>query len=413
MQLNTDSFSSLMAGFSDLGQTFAIAVSGGADSLALCLLCHEWATSQGKMVVALSVDHDLRVASKDECAFVKETMQRFGIEHHTLVWDGEKPHNGIQAAARKARYQLLRDWCVVNQVRDLFLAHHLNDQAETVLMRLARGSGVDGLSAMQATLKRQGINIHRPLLGIPKEALVSYLTDKGLSWVEDPSNKDESFDRVRIRNAMEILSSIGLTPQRLSQTAESMQRVRSYLDDVTQQWLLRYAKLFQEGYILLNVEGIQQGRNDEIILRALSRIGMVISGEIYPPRFEKLQRLLQALRQRESATLMSCRWIVEGETVLVCREIRQTDFPENVYRIDLKENSTCFSVRVLGEDGWQQILVEMPELRHSALPKPVIYALPSFWDKQGVSVVPHLGYKREDVIFEADIELFAQNGLFS
>ncbi len=412
MQINQDTFAGLMSELPTFGTRVAVAVSGGADSLSLSLLLDEWAKSRDKSIVALSVDHALRPQSAGECQFVNGTLGALGIEHHTLIWEGEKPLNGIQAAARDARYQLMEDWCLENGITDLFVGHHQNDQAETFMMRLVRGSGVDGLSAMQTVSTIGNLRILRPLLPVPKDALVAYLEERDLSWVEDPSNKDASFDRVKMRNAMEVLKAIGLTPDRLSQTAQSMQRVRNCLETMTERWLVRHAKLFQEGYILLNFAALEEG-DEEIVLRGLRRIGMDISGEIYPPRFERLQRLLRGLRLKEDATLMGCRWIAQQETILICREVRDAEFPENVYHIDFKDTSSDLYVRALGEDGWKMLLSRMPEMRHNNLPKPVIYALVSFWDNEGVSVVPHLGYKRESVRFEADIQFIPQNGLFS
>ena len=395
-----------------LESRIAVAVSGGADSLSLCLLADEWARATGRSIVALSVDHALRPQSAGECHFVKGTLSAYGIEHHTLVWEGEKPLSGIQAAARQARYQLFQDWCQNEGIIDLLVGHHQNDQAETFMLRLVRGSSVDGLSAMKSASTFGNLRVLRPLLNVPKEALVTYLEDRELSWVEDPSNKDESFDRVKMRNAMEVLSAIGLTPERLSKTALSMQRVRTCLEGITEKWLNRNTKLFQEGYILLNFSALES-EDEEVVLRGLRRIGMDVSGDTYPPRLERLERLLRNLRLKEDGTLMGCRWIVQNETVLICREVRDTSFPNNIYSIDFKDKSSDLYMRVLGEDGWKLLLSQMPELRHTNLPKPVIYALVSFWDEEGVSVVPHLGYKRDNVRFDADIQFIPKIWLFS
>jgi tRNA(Ile)-lysidine synthase len=412
MQITQETFNTLMSELPVLDNRVAVAVSGGADSLSLCLLADEWARASGREIVALSIDHALRAQSAGECQFVKGTLNAYGIEHHTLVWEGEKPLSGIQAAARQARYQLLQDWCDGEGIRDLLVGHHQNDQAETFMMRLVRGSSVDGLSAMKSVSTYGKLRVLRPLLTVPKDALVTFLEDRKLSWVEDPSNKDESFDRVKMRNAMEVLSAIGLTPERLSQTALSMQRVRTCLEGITEKWLTRNTKLFQEGYVLLNFSALEN-EDEEVVLRGLRRIGMDISGDTYPPRLDSLQRLLRKLRLKEDGTLMGCRWIVQQETVLICREVRETEFPTNVYHIDFKDKSSDLYMRVLGEDGWKQLLSLMPEMRHANLPKPVIYALVSFWDEEGVSVVPHLGYKRDNVRFDADIQFIARNGLFS
>ncbi|MDV7339117.1 tRNA lysidine(34) synthetase TilS [Terasakiella sp. A23] len=395
MQINLDDIA-------DLGIKVCVAVSGGADSLALCLLAKDWADSQNRQIIAVSVDHGLRTESADECAWVAEILKNRGIEHHTLNWQGEKPITGIQAAARKARYDLMAGWCADHGVKDLLVAHHLDDQAETFLMRLARGSGVDGLSAMKSETTWGAVRILRPLLNVPKSDLEAYLRDQNQSWLEDPSNQNEDFDRVKVRQAMSMLSDIGLTPKRLSQTASQMQRVRKTLDQLTNTWLSNHARLFEEGYVLLNRKGLLQDE-DEILLRGLSRIGQVVSGESYPPRLERLERVLKKLQSGEPATLMGCRWLIAKEDILICREIRNAEIPEKLYRLDEEESLAQVDLRILGEKGWTQVVKDRPVLKESTLPKPVILALPALWDEQGVSAVPHLDYKREDVTYQVEL----------
>ncbi len=405
MQLKLDDIS-------DLGQRFCVAVSGGADSLALCLLAQKWAEENGHTLVALSVDHGLRSEAAAECQWVHETLAHYGIEHHTLIWTGDKPARAIQAAAREARYDLMGGWCKTQGIKDLLLAHHQDDQGETFLMRLARGSGVDGLSAMQKVTHRGALRLVRPLLDVPKAALKKYLQDKNQDWIEDPSNQNEAFDRVKMRNAMSSIEDVGLTPERLAQTALSMQRVRKTLEHFCHQWLSEYARLFEEGYVTLASNALLD-ENEEIVLRGLSRIGQVVGGDIYPPRLEKLCRLHKTLSSGQDATLMGCRWMVTGTEVLVCREIREKDVPENLYDLDCATALADMEMRVLGEDGWADVLAHAPEIDRRGLPMAVIYALVSFWDKQGVSAVPHLGYKRADVIFDAKLRFIPNLDRFS
>ena len=132
-------------------------------------------------------------------------MKTFGIEHHILVWEGEKPKTGIEEMAREARYALLQDWCENNDVRVLAIAHHAKDQAETFFLRLQRGSGLFGLSGMQAVSQRGNLKIIRPLLHTEPEKLKDYLRGKNLGWVEDPSNQCEDFLRVKIRKRLDNL----------------------------------------------------------------------------------------------------------------------------------------------------------------------------------------------------------------
>ncbi|HEC14169.1 MAG TPA: tRNA lysidine(34) synthetase TilS, partial [Rhodospirillales bacterium] len=150
--VSKEEFAALMEAFApfEAAPHIAVAVSGGPDSMGLCLLCDRWARDRGGWVTALSVDHGLRAASAEEALRVGRWMERLGIAHQTLVWPGDKPSSGIQAAARTARYKLMNGWCRDAGVLHLLLAHHRRDQAETFLMRLGRGSGPDGLAAMPA-----------------------------------------------------------------------------------------------------------------------------------------------------------------------------------------------------------------------------------------------------------------------
>ena len=212
------------------GPVIAVGVSGGADSLALALLVKGWAAKRGGRVVALTVDHGLRVGSAREAREVARWLKRRGLEHHVLRWQGAKPRTGIPAAARAARYRLLTDWCRRAGVLHLALGHHLEDQAETFLLRLARGSGVDGLAAMAPVTELGGVRLLRPLLDVEKERLRASLRRRGQEWIEDPSNADPGFARTRMRAQLPELAAEGLTPGRLATTAARMARARNALE---------------------------------------------------------------------------------------------------------------------------------------------------------------------------------------
>ena len=177
----------------------AVAVSGGADSLALALLAHGWARRQGGAVLALIVDHGLRAGSAAEAAQVAGWLAAHDIRSVLLAWTGAKPATGIQAAARAARYALLEEACRQRSLLHLLLAHHADDQAETVAMRAERGSGGIGLAGMAAVVERPGLRLLRPLLDLPKARLAATLRALGQPWLEDPSNRAERFHRGRLR----------------------------------------------------------------------------------------------------------------------------------------------------------------------------------------------------------------------
>ncbi|HVZ00121.1 MAG TPA: tRNA lysidine(34) synthetase TilS, partial [Dongiaceae bacterium] len=178
----------------------AVAVSGGPDSMALALLLDEWAGHRGGRVEAISVDHGLRPESAAEAEQVGRWLAARRVTRHTILrWTGGKPEAGLQAAARAARYRLLTEHCRAEGILHLCLAHHLDDQVETRAMRAARQSGPAGLAGMSAVRDWSGVRLLRPLLGITKHALQATLVARGQDWIEDPSNRNPAFERVRWR----------------------------------------------------------------------------------------------------------------------------------------------------------------------------------------------------------------------
>ena len=165
----------------------AVAVSGGRDSLALTLLAHDWATAQGGEVTGLCVDHGLRPESGKEARQTRAWLADHGIDCRILRWT---PDRRSQAAARAARYRLMTNWCRQRGMLHLLLAHHGDDQAGTVAIRRARGSGVDGLAGMAPVSRRNGVRLLRPLLGVSRDRLTATLRDRGQVWIDDPSNLD-------------------------------------------------------------------------------------------------------------------------------------------------------------------------------------------------------------------------------
>ena len=201
-----------------------LAVSGGPDSLALLLLAAEYARDHDAYdrFVVYSVDHRLRPEAAGEVQFVLDTATRLGLAARGLRWDGLKPSTGIQQAARRARYALMGRAMVEDSVEILVTAHHVGDQAETVLMRLAHGSGVEGLRGMDYFSEVNGIAIVRPLLGVDPVALAQVVATAGLTPVGDPSNLDTDYERVRWRHALPQLAALGIDARRLARFADRM-----------------------------------------------------------------------------------------------------------------------------------------------------------------------------------------------
>lgn len=310
----------------------AVAVSGGADSMALALLAHDWAAKRNIRVSAFTVDHGLRPESAQEARQVARWLKAANIPCRILTWRGAKPAANRQEAAREARYGLLRDACAKAGIGHLLLAHHREDQAETLLLRALRGSGVDGLAAMQAAraLDRDFILL-RPLLDVPKADLVATLRKRGQAWIEDPSNANPAFARVRVRRALDDLAGgdAGLRAElvaHLALTARNLSRARAALDSAALALLQDMAHLDPLAGIARLDPAKLRAADDEIALRALARLLQAIGGDPLPPRLERLERLLAGLRGARPgpATLHRCMLRPEkGDTqILVCREAR-------------------------------------------------------------------------------------------
>ncbi len=225
----------------------ALAVSGGSDSMALLRLADQWSNKTVKISV-LTVDHGLRPEAAAEAARVAEWCAGLGLEHHTLRWEGVKSKTGLQAKARTARYDLLSSWCKANNVTFLLTGHTMDDQAETVLMRQQRTDTAESLAAIWETADWDGVKVFRPLLGQSRADLRAYLTSLGQPWIDDPSNLDRRFERVRVRQALAQEGRPDLQKIELADIAERAGRAARALALATEQWLKGQLTSYPEGY---------------------------------------------------------------------------------------------------------------------------------------------------------------------
>jgi tRNA(Ile)-lysidine synthase len=401
----------------------AVAVSGGADSMALALLLVQWARANGTSVHALTVDHGLRDAAPDEARQVERWLSPLKIPHTTLRWEEGRDYRSrpgsAQAAAREARYRLMTDWCVENDCGHLFLAHHADDQAETFLMRLARGSGVDGLAAMAPLSDRDGVRLARPLLSIPKSRLVAYCGQVGQPWIEDPSNTDETYGRVRFRAAREVLEREGLSADRLLATAEHMRRARAALDHYVADLLAKACAWDRHGLGRISLAAFLAAP-EEVGLRALASVLMRVSGQVYRPRFERLTRLYESLCAGpwRDATLHGCLLVRDGDVLTVAREAAQISD-----EVHLRPGVTAiwdgrFEIVTTGglpprEFRIRRLLQKEvpPAVRESPawaeVPAYARETLPALVDSAGLAAIPSLNYVRTDLTTSPGVSVTA------
>jgi len=209
-----------------------LAVSGGPDSVALMWLAARWRRplARGPRLMAVTVDHGLRAQAAREAREVKRLAATLGIEHRTMRWNGDKPATGVPAAARAARYRLLAQAARSAGARHILTAHTRDDQAETLLMRLLRGSGIAGLSAMARETERDGVTLVRPLLAIPKSRLVATLDKAGIGYADDPTNRDTAFTRPRLRALLPLLAAEGGDARGLARLARRLARANEAVE---------------------------------------------------------------------------------------------------------------------------------------------------------------------------------------
>jgi len=300
----------------------ALAVSGGPDSLALMLLANEWRDVSGTELVVYSLDHGLRPEAANEVAMVLAEAAKLGIEARGLKWDGEKPETGIQASARKARYSMMAAAMVTDDAELLLTAHHLGDQAETVLMRLAHGSGIEGLRGMDQFARVECCDIFRPLLGVDPEDLAEVVAEAGLTPATDPSNRDRHYERVRWRQIVPALEELGLEPRRFGRFAERMGWASALVEEVAEDVRAGLVQSAEGGgYRLAHSQFAKL--NPLIEARLLGQLLKDASGDPREPPLGALETLCGKLRAGESlkpTTLHGCIVSSDGEAIAIVRE---------------------------------------------------------------------------------------------
>lgn len=408
-----------MARFSPFEQEplVAVGLSGGADSLALMHLADAWARSLGGRAVGLIVDHGLRPESADEAQRVAGWMTDAGVAHHVLTARPDGDGN-LQAAARNDRMTLLEDWCHREGVLHLLLAHHRDDQAETLLQRLARGSGAHGLAAMTPEKAFRHVRILRPFLDVAKERLEATLRTRGLDWVEDPSNRNPRFDRVQLRQALATLGTAD--PQlsaRLAHTAGAMRRTRRILDHHIDALLARAVVLSPLGYAEIDAAALD-GADRDLAARGLGLVVATVGAAPHPPRREAMLRWLELITSARGggATLAGAqltrwrdRWILHREPAAIAEPI--TLVPGQAQRWDgrfdcaLGESSqgpveigalSAGDLPMESDDG-------APDPTLDSVPRPAQSALPVVRVLDGPCFVPHLnaGRKAQSAVYWA------------
>lgn len=300
-----------------------LAVSGGADSLALMLLAARYAADPEARhrFFVYSVDHGLRPEAADEVAFVVAEAEKLGMHARPLRWEGEKPTTGIQQAARKARYTLIAEAMDGDEVPVLLTAHHMVDQAETVLMRLAHGSGIEGLRGMDYFSELGDLRVVRPLLHADPDQLRAIVAEAGLTPVADPSNTDLDYERVRWRQAMPLLASLGLDAQRLGRFAERMRDADRALEQLASRALASEVGVLDDMRSRSFTRAWLRTLPHAVAVRVVQRVLDQVGGGQKPHALGAVEALTDRLiRETGKTTLHGCVIDADGETIRISPE---------------------------------------------------------------------------------------------
>lgn len=392
----------------------ALAVSGGADSTALMHLAAAWAgqNDDAPAFSVLTIDHGLRAGSADEARQVGEWATALGLAHQVLNWEGEKPETGVQARARDARYRLLCGWCRDHDASHLVLAHHQQDQAETVLMRTAHGSGMDGLCGMRVSSWREGVRLARPLLDVFPDRLKAYLRNVRQGWIDDPSNQDRVFERVRVRSQLEAGSNRAAVVEALALSAHDMQVMRVALERSADELIGEAVTAAEGGFCHID-EALFRAAPFAAQQRALKRIVRAVGGAAHPPGRAPLARLAEALSggEAQGGTLAGCRLLTARGRIWAVREERGTDEAvplvpgrsmiwDNRFAVRAPEATQGpLTVAAVGEAHWPE-LRRLGEGALDDIPAAAGRSLPGFFSGGELLAAPHCGFGPRG--FEAD-----------
>ena len=371
-----------------------VAVSGGGDSVALLLLLRRHGA---RPLSAVTVDHGLRPEGAEEAATVAALCAAHGIAHAIRRWGGGGTGN-LQARAREARRALIADWARGLGIGTVALGHTLDDQAETFLLRLARGSGVDGLSGMAPSAEAGGLLWLRPLLGVRRAALRDWLAAEGVGWAEDPGNDDDRFDRVRARAALPLLAGLGLGPERLAATAAAMARARAALDQATAALARACLSVGTAGDVEIDTAALTEAPA-EVALRLLAGTLCWVSGAAYRPRLASSQAALAAIAGTGlglGLTLHGCVLRRRALRVAIRREPARaagrvplaTAAWDGRWRlVEQPERADArIAIGALGAEG----LAQVPDWRSSGLVREALLTTPAVWDGGRLVAAPLL-----------------------
>ena len=305
----------------NLNQNFIVAVSGGPDSLALSFLAKVYSIKKSLKVRYFLIDHKLRENSSLEAKLVKKILSKLSIKLGILKWNGIKPSNNIQSIARTKRYELLKKQSEKLKINYILLGHHKDDLIENFFIRILRGSGLNGMMSFDEKSENKKMNIIRPLLKFSKKDLLFISKRVFNTYIQDPSNENKNFQRVKIRNLIKTLQLEGLDTKKFDLTVSNLKFANNSIKFYTKKNIVNNSRAFNDKeLILLNREFFNQP--EEVVFRSLSEIIRVVGKKYYPVRGKKIDHVVKLIKNKLffKITLGNCILKRVNNTIIVSKE---------------------------------------------------------------------------------------------
>ena len=420
--INQDSKKTIDRALSNLARlklrSCGIAVSGGSDSMALLHILTDWQSASKPNLLVASIDHGLRSDSKSEVEFVKRVCEEKKVEHVSLAPNTHllETKGNLQGNARSARYELLRNWAHSKNLQCILIGHTLDDQEENLLMRFLRGSGVDGLVSMEETVLRNEILWIRPLLKLRKEELRNYLRRKNYSWMEDPSNYDDKYQRVKVRKLLHQLKYNNLIAPNFVKTAEHMLRASQLSKEIAISNAKNILSFNDVGQITFEVEKFSELFEDTQY-RILAGIISWFSGNFYKPRFSQLEGIhnkISRIKNMTGTTLGGAVFRQKNGIVAVTRELAS-----------IKKSHEIKNEKFIWDNRWLIILKSVVRLKLYVKPYGLLsfdqpdFCISAAFDQRALATIPTITTDRSvkfvpfsNLKYNVNIKLLNQNQEF-
>ena len=304
-----------------INQDFIVAVSGGPDSLALSFLAKIFSIKNFLNVKYLIVDHKLRKESTSEAKYVQKILKKYLISLEILTWNGPKPKKNIQSLARDKRYELLIRKAKKFNIKNILLGHHLDDLFENFFIRILRGSGLNGLISLDKKTEKDGVNLVRPLINVDKKDLIYISKNIFGLYVEDPTNQDDKYKRVKIRNFLTQLSSEGLDRNKFFLTIKNLKIANENIKFYVKRNLSENLTFFEKKQKMILKESFLF-QSDEVLFRSFVELIKMIGKKYHPVRGKKIDKIIQLINSKPlfKVTLGGCVVKKVNGTIILSKE---------------------------------------------------------------------------------------------